>query len=116
MIGLNKIQLIGHVGKDPEIKMTSTGNKLVSLSFAVTERKEQPTVWFSLKFWEQKAEMIANYVKKGDPLFVTGAVSLDEWERGGEKRSQISVAVQDFRFLKKKSNSSAPKEEPDYPF
>jgi single-strand DNA-binding protein len=106
-MGINKVTLVGHVGDDP--KMRETKDKLNVANFRVAtnevfrdrEGKEiQKTEWHTVVAWDKKAELIKEYVKKGDPLYVEGRLRTSTWEdKEGVKRYSTEVFCDNFIFL-----------------
>lgn len=75
MLGLNKVLLIGYVGRDPEIKVDNPDNKKISFSVGVsTMRRDNAdnTEWFNVSAWGKLAEIVEKYVKKGMPVYIEG--------------------------------------------
>jgi single-strand DNA-binding protein len=91
---LNKVMLIGNVGSEPEIRTTGGGTKLAKVSLATnrtwTDRsgqKQEKTEWHRLTFWERLADLVEQYVKKGDRLYVEGRIeySTSEDDKGTQR-------------------------------
>lgn len=86
MPSLNRVQIIGNVGADPELRYAPSGDAVTSFSVAVNRRwgdaddRKEDTTWFRCDAWNKVAEVVNQYVKKGDPIYVEGNVSLDQWE------------------------------------
>ena len=101
MKSLNRVELIGHVGADPEIRTTSGGTSVASLRLATNRksRDEEITDWHRLTFWDQLAGLVEQYVRKGDPLWVEGQVRYSTSGEDGEKRFWTEVAVSRVIFL-----------------
>jgi len=105
---LNKIFLLGHLGKDPEIKETPNGTKVVNFSLATTEKyndkegnKQSRTEWHNIVAWGKTAELCNSYLKKGDPAFIEGRITSRSWDdKDGNKRYTTEVVVRDVQFLK----------------
>ena len=101
---MNQINLIGNVGSDPEIKEFGDGdNKVSEFSLATNRRfkkadgsKGEETTWLRCKVWGKRADVIQQYVSKGDKLFVTGRISI---RQDNEGRYWTEVIVQEFEFL-----------------
>jgi single-strand DNA-binding protein len=79
MPALNRVQLIGRLGKDPETRSTTNGKKVVSFSLAVSERRKtaqgeakEYTEWVNIEAWEHLGEICAQYLHKGSLIFVEG--------------------------------------------
>ena len=104
---MNKIIIIGNVVRDPELNVTQNGKKLCKLTVAVgrTFDKEK-TDFFSCTAWEQKAEVIAKYVSKGNKLCVIGRLEINETEKDGVKTRHHNIVVEEVEFLTPKSESS----------
>jgi len=115
---LNKVFLIGRLTRDPELRYTPSGQSVATLGFAVNHeyvtkegRKEDPC-YVNLVIWGKRAEVSAEYLKKGSLIFVEGRLHFSKWEtQDNEKRSTIEVYVDDFQFLDKPNNVNPKKEE-----
>jgi single-strand DNA-binding protein len=106
MASLNKVMLLGNLGKDPEIRTTTNGTRTASLSLATSEsrkdkasgeRKER-TQWHRIVVWnEALVGVIEKHLAKGDQIFVTGQIETREWEdQGGQKRFMTEVVLRPF--------------------
>lgn len=104
MSSLNKVQLIGRVGADPEIRNTNSGERIANLRIATSEtwkdksgERQERTSWHTVVvFNDRLAGVVESYVKKGSRIYVEGALTYREWEKDGVKR--ISAEVQISRF------------------
>jgi single-strand DNA-binding protein len=107
----NKVQLIGHLGVDPEIKIFSSGKKLAKLSLATSEqykdaegKKVSETQWHNLVIWGKSADVAEKYLKKGSEIAVDGKITYRTYElKDGEKRYATEILVNDFLMLGKKN-------------
>ncbi len=107
MASYNKITLIGNVGRDPETRQLSPDRKVVNFSIAVndayTDRngvKHEKTEWFRIEFWNQKADVIEKYVRKGTQIFVEGKLSVRTYtDKDGKERYSLDVLGNDFTLL-----------------
>ena len=105
----NKVQLIGHVGTDPEIKNFETGKKLANLSLATHEvykndkgEKVEDTQWHRLSAWGKTAEIIEKYVNKGKEIAIEGRLVHRSYEdKSGEKRFATEIIINDILLLGK---------------
>jgi single-strand DNA-binding protein len=105
----NKVQLIGHVGQDPEIKSFDGGKKLAKLSIATNEsykndkgEKVEETQWHSLIAWGKTAEIIEKYVVKGKEIAIEGKLTHKSYEdKNGEKRYVTEVVIDELLMLGK---------------
>ena len=107
MSGVNKVILIGNVGKDPEVKTFDGGRTLVRLPLATSEtykdrqgEKHTSTEWHNLEAWGNIAEILEKYVKKGDKIFVEGKLKTDSWEDSqGQRRYSTKIQVKNMTML-----------------
>ena len=105
----NKVQLIGHVGNDPEIKSFDGGKKLAKLSIATNEsykndkgEKVEETQWHSLVAWGKTADIIEKYVVKGKEIAIEGKLTHKSYEdKNGEKRYVTEVVIDELLMLGK---------------
>lgn len=103
----NRVQLIGNLGMDPELKTFDSGKKLVRLSMATNETyrnnngdKVTETEWHNLVAWGKTAEIIHEYTKKGSELAVEGKLTTNTYEdKEGNKRSNTEILVTDVVLL-----------------
>lgn len=106
MAGLNKISLIGHLGRDPELREYQ-GNKVASFSLAVTEKysdKEgklvEKTEWFSVSFWGNNADIAMRFLKKGSQVYIDGRLSSREYlDKEGKTRFVLEVKGQNITLI-----------------
>jgi single-strand DNA-binding protein len=105
----NKVQLIGHVGNDPEIKTFDGGKKLAKLAIATNEsykndkgEKVEETQWHNLVAWGKTAEIIEKYVVKGKEIAIEGKLTHRSYEdKNGEKRYVTEVVIDEVLLLGK---------------
>lgn len=99
---MNNVNLVGRVGQDPEIKYIESGRAVLNLSLATSDgykdkntgERVKNTEWHTLVFWAEKAELVSNYVKKGDILSVSGKLVYDKYEdKEGNKRERAKIQV-----------------------
>ena len=108
---MNSVNLIGRVGADPELKTTQSGKSVCSFNLAVKSRDN--TNWIKLVFWNNLAEVVAKYIRKGEQLGVTGEINVREYEVEGTKRTAFEINVNDITFIGSKKESANPVEEID---
>lgn len=99
--GLNKVMIIGHLGRDPELRHTAAGKAVTNFSVGVTrswhdgagERQEQ-TEWFNVVAWSGLAEVCDQHLRQGDRVYVEGRLQSREWEdgQGGTHKTMELVA------------------------
>ena len=115
MPALNRIQLIGRLGKDPETRFTSTGKKVAQFSVAVSNRwkskegeAKEYTDWFNIEAWGRLGEVCQQYLHKGSLIFLEGRLKTDRYEdKDGETKYFTKVVVLSMQMLDRK-----PEEEP----
>jgi single-strand DNA-binding protein len=111
MPSYNKVQLMGNLTRDPDLKYTQSGTAVVNVGIAVNrkwksqsgEQKEE-VCFVDLTAWGRTAEVMAQYLQKGSPLFVDGRLQLDQWESEGQKRSKLKVVIENMQFIGGKSD------------
>jgi len=105
---VNKVILLGNVGKDPEIRSTSGGTMVANFTLATSDRQKDPqgnwqdrTEWHNLVAFGRTAEIIRDYVKKGSKLFVEGKIQTRSWDdkETGAKRYRTEIIVNDLSLL-----------------
>ena len=106
MAGLNRVQLIGRLGKDPETRFTPTGKKVCSYNLAVNRRwrgqdgeTKEATDWFRVDAWGRLGEVCQQYLKKGYLVFVEGRLKTDRYEQEGETRYSTRVVASQMQIL-----------------
>jgi single-strand DNA-binding protein len=106
---LNRVQLIGRLGKDPESKFTPTGKKVCHFSLAVSNRwkdkngeTKETTEWVNIEVWGRLGEVCQEFLKKGSLIFVEGRLKTDKYEEKGETRFFTKVVAQSLQFLDKR--------------
>ncbi len=106
--GVNKVFLLGNVGKDPEIRTTAGGMAVASFSLATADRaKDQQgnwtdkTEWHNLVCFQRTAEIVRDYVKKGTQLFIEGKIQQRSWDdkTSGEKKYKTEILVNELSLL-----------------
>ena len=108
-MGMAQIQLIGNVGKDPEMSYTPQGAALTKFSLAVTKKQgdKEVTTWYNCVAWRTLAETLNSHVKKGQQLFVQGDLSPREYTtRDNQQRTSLDVTVEKFQFIGAKTASN----------
>jgi single-strand DNA-binding protein len=106
---VNKVILIGNLGKDPEVRYTSGGQAVANLRIATSrswtdkqsgQRKEE-TEWHDVEVWGKTAEQCGEYLAKGRQVFVEGRLKTDKWQdkTSGQERSKVKVVAENVRFL-----------------
>ena len=100
---VNKVILVGNVGRDPDIQTTKSGTKVAHLSLATNRRTgeegDQRTEWHRLTMWNRLAEVTEETVQKGDRIFVEGRLEYDSYERDGVRIPTADVTVRELVLL-----------------
>ena len=116
--GLNKVMLIGNLGKDPEMRYTANGSARTTFSLAVSrsfgggpeggERREE-TEWFNVVAWQRLAELVAQHLQKGRKVYVEGRLSTRSYDgQDGQKRYITEVVAAQVLFLDRPQGASLP--------
>ena len=113
--GVNKVFLLGNVGKDPEIRSTAGGMTVASFSLATADRAKDAqgnwadkTEWHNLVCFQRTAEIVRDYVKKGSQIFVEGKIQTRSWDdkTSGEKKYKTEILVNELSLLGGKGGGS----------
>jgi single-strand DNA-binding protein len=91
---MNSVCLVGNLGRDPELRYTPAGKAVCEVSIAIKDGKDE-TTWVDVTAWEQSAEYLAQYGRKGASMSVQGRLREDKWtdKESGLKRSKIKVTA-----------------------
>ena len=115
---VNKIILVGHVGREPDIQQTQNGTKVAHFSLATNHRipangdgAKERTDWHRLTLWNRMAQFAEDYVKKGDRVYVEGRLEYDSYERDGITIPTADVNVRELVLLSARSAGEAGGEE-----
>jgi len=117
MSGLNKVQIIGRLGRDPEIRYAQNGTAVCNLNVAVSEswtdkqgQKQEKTEWIRCAAFGKQAEILEKYLKKGSQIYLEGKMQTRQYDKDGQTHYATEVLVRDFVFLggKQDGGQSAP--------
>ncbi|MDB5986549.1 MAG: ssb [Nevskia sp.] len=105
--GVNKVILIGNLGRDPELKSFPNGDAFCNLTLATSEswtdkasgEKKERTEWHNLVFTRKLAEIVGQYLKKGAKIYVEGSLRTRKWEKDGTDRYTTEIIVSDMQML-----------------
>jgi len=127
--GLNKVMIIGNLGRDPEMRYTSSGKAVTTLSVAVSHRRSMPdgeareeTEWFHVVLYDKLAETANQWLNKGRRVYVEGRLQTRSWDgQDGQKHSRLEVVAHELLFLDSArqpatGEAPAPSVEEDLPF
>jgi single-strand DNA-binding protein len=102
---INKVILVGNVGRDPDVQATSTGTKVAHLSLATSRRiprdnsTEERTEWHRLTLWDRLAQLAEDYIRKGDRLYIEGRMEYDSFEKNGVTIPTAEIHVRELVML-----------------
>lgn len=115
MPGLNRVELIGYLGRDPEGRFTPTGRKVCTFSLAVTRRwkgsegeAKEATDWFNVEAWDRLGEICENYLSKGRLVYLEGRLQTDRYEHEGETRFFTKVIARQMQMLDRAEEEEEP--------
>jgi single-strand DNA-binding protein len=127
--GLNKVMIIGNLGRDPEMRYIPSGSPVTTFSVAVTRswrnaegQPQEETEWFTVVAWNKLAEVANQYLSKGRKVYVEGRLRTRSWDdaNSGEKRYRTEVVAQDIQFIEPRGQGSGgdfgPQEQPAQDF
>jgi len=114
-MSVNKVILVGRLGRDPETRYTGGGQAVANFSVATDEtykdrngEKQKRTEWHKIVAWGQKAEFAQKYLKKGNLIYIEGSLRSSEWQdKEGQKRTKTEIIASDFRFIGGKAEGAA---------
>ena len=124
MPNLNKIQLMGNLTRDPQLKHTPKGTAVADIGLAVNRigkdehgQRTEETTFVDVTFWGRTAETVAQYTSKGRPLYVEGRLKMDSWQdkQTGQNRSKLKVIGDSFQFLGGREEAPASYQAPSAP-
>jgi single-strand DNA-binding protein len=104
--GVNKVILVGNLGKDPELRYTASGTAVAKFSLATSEsftdksgQKQERTEWHRITAWGKLAEICGQYLAKGKMVYIEGKIRSDTWEQDGVKRYSYEIVADTMRML-----------------
>ena len=115
--GLNKVMLIGHLGKDPELSYTPKGIAVCKFSLATSDSVKSEdgnwidrTEWHNITVWSKLAEICQQYLKKGSKIYCEGKIQTDTYEKDGRKNYFTKIVMSDMVMLDKKEGGAVTSE------
>jgi single-strand DNA-binding protein len=112
MATLNQCSFIGHLGKDPDLQVTSEGKPYTRFSLAVNQGKDQ-TMWLNVTTWEKLTETVERYAHKGTQVFVQGRLQLRPYkDKNGVERQAVDLVASIVQILDKKQDNGTATTEP----
>ena len=114
-MSVNKVILVGRLGRDPETRYTGGGQAVANFSLATDEsykdrngERQKRTEWHKIVVWGKQAEIAQQYLKKGSLIFVEGRIQSREWQdKEGQKRTSFEIVANNFRMLGGRAEGAA---------
>jgi len=116
MASVNKVLLIGNLGRDPEVRYTQGGSAVANFTLATTDKwndagtgeKKERTEWHRVVVWGKQAEIAGEYLRKGRQVYVEGSLQTREWtDRDGNKKYTTEVKAMRFQMLGRRDDAPA---------
>ena len=107
---------MGNLTRDPELKQTPNNQSVAQIGIALNRKykdrdgnmQEEDTTFVDCEAWGRTAEVMAQYLSKGRPVFVEGRLKLDQWQdKDGNNRSKLKVVIENFQFIDSKGNQTS---------
>ncbi len=128
--GLNKVLIIGNLGRDPEMRYTPSGKPVTTFSVATTRtwstsegEKREETEWFNIVAWSSLAEICKQYLTKGQQVYIEGRLQTRHWDdQEGNKHTSVEIVANEMIILSERRETGeasadlAPSEEEEFPF
>ena len=114
--GINKVILIGNLGRDPETRYSQAGNAVTKFSVATSDswrdrqsgEQQERTEWHNIVCFSRLAETAGQYLHKGSKVYIEGSLSTSSWEQDGQKRYRTEVIARDFQMLDSRGADAGP--------
>lgn len=114
-MSVNRVILVGRLGKDPETRYTSSGQAVCNFSLATDEtykdragERQKRTEWHRIVVWAKQAEIAQQYLHKGSLIYVEGRIQTRQWDdREGQKRTSVEIVANRFQMLGSRSDAAA---------
>jgi single-strand DNA-binding protein len=122
-MSVNKVILVGRLGRDPETRYTGAGQAVCNFSVATDEtfkdrngERQKRTEWHKIVVWGKQAEIAQKYLKKGSQLYLEGRIQSREWtDKEGQKRTSYEIVASNFRMLGSRADSMGAGQRPSAP-
>jgi single-strand DNA-binding protein len=120
---VNKVILVGNVGKDPEVRYSQSGTPVANFSLATNERFkdrndewQDRTEWHNIVAWQRLAEIVGEYVAKGSKVYIEGKLQTTSWEdrQSGERKYRTEIVARDLLLLGPRENSGGDHQRPTH--
>ena len=122
MASVNKVILIGNLGKDPEIRYMQNGDDVANITLATAEKwkdkngeKQEKTEWHRVTFYRKLAEIVGEYLKKGHSVYIEGRLETRKWtDKNGIERYTTDIIATDMKMLSSRSGSGSSEDRSDH--
>ena len=112
MPSYNKVMIMGHLTRDPDLKSLPSGTSVCEFGVAINEsytdkdgQKQERACFVEVEAWARQSEVIAEHLTKGSPIFIEGALKYESWENeDGDKRSRLKIRLIRFTFIGSRQN------------
>src|SRR6478609_3641702 len=110
---INKVILVGRLGKDPEVRSTPSGTSVAKFTVATDERftdkngeKQERTEWHNIVAWARLGEICGQYLRKGKLVYIEGSIRTDSWDdkESGQKRYRTEIIARDMKMLDRRGD------------
>jgi len=115
MASLNKVILIGNLGRDPETRYLPNGDAVTNISVATTDtwkdkngEKQEKTEWHRVSLYRRLAEVAGEYLKKGSQVYIEGRIEYREYEKDGQKRYTTDIVASEMKMLGSRQGAGEP--------
>ncbi|MCC6806487.1 MAG: single-stranded DNA-binding protein [Deltaproteobacteria bacterium] len=123
MAGVNKVIIVGHLGADPEVRYTQSGQAVASFNVATSEtfndkngERQERTEWHRIVAWAKLAELCGEYLKKGRQVYLEGRLQTRQWDdKDGHKRYTTEIVAQNVQFLGSRGDNAGRSQSDDAP-
>lgn len=116
-MAINLVALTGNLTRDAELRHTQTGVAVLNMGIAVNEKRknavgdwEDEPQFFDLTMFGNRADKVAQYLTRGTKVSIMGKLRFDQWEKDGQKRSKVSVIVNDIEFMSRREGTPNPQQ------
>lgn len=115
-MSINRVNISGNIGVEPEMRATAGGTPVLSFTVAVNDRRKDPQTgewtdypnWVSCVMFGSRAESVSRYISKGSKVAIEGKLRYSQWERDGQKRSKLEVIVEEIEFMSRSEQQATP--------
>ena len=120
MAGINKVILIGNLGKDPEVRYTQAGSPIAHFSIATSEKwkdkqsgqQQEKTEWHNITAFGRLAEISGEYLRIGSKVYIEGKLATSSWEKDGQKHYKTEIHMREMQMLDSKEGAPRERSEP----